>query len=130
MQSQHVRDFMAKHYATITPEQSLASAVKKLIEHNQSAVPVIDEQQQLIGVLSEADCMRATLVEGYHNEGVALVKEQMTTDIQTISPDAELSAVCEIFLNKNLRMMPVVEAGNLVGVLTRSNILKALSNKL
>ena len=130
MQSKHVRDFMAKHYATVTPNQSLANATKTLVEYNQSALPVVDEQQQLVGLLSEADCMRATLVEGYHNEGLALVNEQMTENPDTISPDAELSAVCETFLSQNRRMMPVVEAGTLVGIVSRNNILKALVDKL
>ncbi len=126
MHTQRVRDFMANHYATVTPDQSLAAAVRIILEYHQSAAPVVDAQQQLVGVLSEADCMRATLVEGYFNEGVALVKDQMTTTPDAVSPDEELSSVSEIFLKDNRRMMPVVEAGMLVGIVSRQDILKAL----
>lgn len=130
MQSKYVRDFMAQHYATITPDQTLAAAVRTIVEYNQAALPVINEQRQLVGFLSEADCMRATLVEGYYNEGVALVKDLMSDRLDTVSPDAELSAVTETFLNNERRIMPVVEAGTLVGILSRHNILKALVKEL
>jgi len=126
MQTKRVRDFMAKHYATVTPDQSIATAVRIILEYHQSAAPVINEQQQLIGLLSEADCMRSTLVEGYFNEGVTLVREQMSVDLESVSPDLELSAVSEKFLQNNRRLMPVVEAGTLVGILSRQDILKAL----
>ncbi|MDG2035383.1 MAG: CBS domain-containing protein [Pseudomonadales bacterium] len=128
MKTKRVRDFMAQHYATVNPDQSLAAAVRIIIEYHQSAAPVVDAQQQLIGFLSEADCVRATLLEGYFNEGVALVKDQMTTALDTVSPDEEISSVSEIFLNNNRRMMPVVEAGVLVGIVSRQDILKALIN--
>lgn len=128
MKTKRVRDFMAQHYATVNPDQSLAAAVRIIIEYHQSAAPVVDAQQQLVGFLSEADCVRATLLEGYFNEGVALVKDQMTTALDTVSPDEEISSVSEIFLNNNRRMMPVVEAGVLVGIVSRQDILKALIN--
>ncbi|MDA7687274.1 CBS domain-containing protein [Pseudomonadales bacterium] len=126
MQTKRVRDFMAKHYATVTPDQSIATAVRIILEYHQSAAPVINEQQHLVGLLSEADCMRSTLVEGYFNEGVTLVREQMSVDLESVSPDLELSAVSEKFLQNNRRLMPVVEAGTLVGILSRQDILKAL----
>ncbi|MGB1192074.1 MAG: CBS domain-containing protein [Pseudomonadales bacterium] len=128
MKTKRVRDFMAQHYATVNPDQSLAAAVRIIIEYHQSAAPVVDAQQQLVGFLSEADCVRATLLEGYFNEGVALVKDQMTAALDTVSPDEEISSVSEVFLNNNRRMMPVVEAGVLVGIVSRQDILKALIN--
>ena len=126
MKTKRVRDFMAKHYTTVNPEQSLATAVRKLLEYHQSAAPVVNAQQELVGLLSEADCMRATLVEGYFNEGASLVKDQMTETPETVSPDEELSSVSDIFLKNCRRMMPVVEAGVLVGIVSREDILKAL----
>ena len=126
MKTKRVRDFMAKHYTTVNPDQSLATAVRTLLEYHQSAAPVVNAQQELVGLLSEADCMRATLVEGYFNEGASLVKDQMTETPETVSPDEELSSVSDIFLKNCRRMMPVVEAGVLVGIVSREDILKAL----
>jgi|TARA_B110000879_G_scaffold12301_1_gene15416 CBS domain-containing protein len=126
MKTKRVRDFMAKHYTTVSPEQSLASAVQTLLEYKQSAAPVVNAQQQLVGLLSEADCMRATLVQGYFNEGATLVKDQMTATPETVSPEEELSSVSDIFLKNSRRLMPVVEAGVLVGIVSRQDILKAL----
>jgi CBS domain-containing protein len=126
MKTKRVRDFMANHYTTVSPEQSLATAVRTLLEYHQSAAPVVNAQQELVGLLSEADCMRTTLLEGYFNEGIALVKDQMTAATETVSPDEELSSVSEMFLKNCRRMMPVVEAGVLVGIVSRRDILKAL----
>ena len=130
MKTYRVRDFMADHYACVKPTQSLTAAVKILLEYHQSAAPVVDDEQQLVGLLSEADCMRSTLVEGYYQEGVALVQDQMTTSPESVSPDAELSAVSDAFLANNRRMMPVVEAGTLVGIVSRQDILKTLLDGL
>ena len=70
--------------------------------------------------------MRATLVQGYFNEGATLVKDQMTATPETVSPEEELSSVSDIFLKNSRRLMPVVEAGVLVGIVSRQDILKAL----
>lgn len=129
MQNKRVRDFMAIHYAKLSPGQTIVSAAKTLLEYRQSAAPVVNEQNQLIGLISEADCMRETLVEGYHNEGASPVSDFMTHEPDTVSPEAELSAVAEKFLKNGRRMMPVVEADTLVGILSRHNILNALINK-
>ena len=117
---------MASHYASLKPEVSVATAVRTLLEYHQSAAPVVDDQQKLVGVISEADCMRATLVEGYYNEGVALVKDLMTADPESVPADMELSKVTSAFLDNNRRMMPVCEEGSLVGILSRQDILNAL----
>lgn len=130
MQTKRARDFMSIHYAAIDPQQSIAAAAKTLLEYHQSALPVVDEHKKLIGLISEADCMRSALVDGYFNEGVSLVKEHMTTEPEYISPELELSAVSEAFLGNHRRMMPVVEAGVLVGIVLRQDILKALLDNL
>ena len=90
MQNKRVRDFMSVHYAKLSPKQTVVSAVHKLMEYHQSAAPVVDERNQLIGLLSEADCMRETLVEGYYNEGASLVSDFMTDSPETISPETEV----------------------------------------
>lgn len=128
MQNKRVRDFMAVHYATLSPNQTIISAAKTLLEYRQSAAPVIDEHKQLIGLMSEADCMREALVEGYHNEGSSLVSDFMTSEPQSVSPETDLGTVAEIFLKNGRRMMPVVEADTLVGILSRQHILDALVN--
>lgn len=126
MQIKTVRDLMITHYASITPEQTIATAATILIDYHLSALPVINEKKKLVGILSEADCLRSSLVGGYHNENIALVRDLMTPDPDTISPDSELSAATEIFLQQRRRLLPVVEAGNLVGLVTRKEFLQAI----
>ncbi len=122
-----VRDVMAKHYATLKPEQEIISAVKTLLEYHQSAAPVVDSNMQMVGLLSEADCMKETVQEGYYNEGSALVKDLMSNKVDTVSPETEIGEISEILISKKRRMMPVVEAGQLVGIVSRHDVLKALT---
>jgi CBS domain-containing protein len=126
MKNIRVRNIMATKYASISPSQTIVSAAEVLLEYRQSAAPVVNEHKELVGILSEADCMRETLIEGYFNEGATIVSDLMTSPPDTISPEAELSSVAETFWNNRRRLMPVVEAGTLVGILDRQNILKAL----
>ncbi len=125
MKIRTVREIMTTHYASVGENQALVASIEILKKYHQSAIPVTDNGQ-LIGVVSEADCMRAALVEGYHNESTTLVKDIMVKDADVISPDTELSSAMQIFLDRRRRMMPVVEAGSLVGTLTRADILEAL----
>lgn len=126
MQIRTVREIMTTHYAKVTEDQALVAAISILKKYHLSAIPVVNGNEQLAGIVSEADCMRAALVEGYHNESTTLVKDIMISDTDIISPDTELSSAMQIFLERRRRMMPVVEAGSLVGTLTRADILEAL----
>lgn len=128
METKRVQDFMAKNYASLSPNTSIPAAVTTLLEYHQSSAPVIDATSQLVGLLSEADAMRASLTEGYHGENSTLVKDLMTENPDTVSPEMELSAVAELFLKNNRRMMPVIKAGTLVGILSREHILTALNS--
>ena len=58
MQNIRVRDIMATKYATLSPKQTVVSAAKILMEYRQSAAPVVNEQNELVGLMSEADCLR------------------------------------------------------------------------
>jgi len=127
MKIKTVREFMSSHFAKVSENQSAASAVELLKKYHQSAIPVVNQGEQLAGIVSEADCMRAALVEGYHDESNTLVKDIMVTETDVISPDTEISSAIQVFLDRRRRMMPVVEAGNLVGILTRSDILAGLN---
>ena len=129
MQIRTVREFMDNNPVTVSSNQSIEKAAKILIDYHLSAIPVVDEGKQIVGILSEADCLRATLLGGYHNESVAIVKDLMTAEPDTMSPDTELSAATERFLNNRRRMIPIVEAGTLVGTLTRRDLLAAIAKR-
>ena len=125
-----VRDFMHENPVRIRPEATLDEAIRLLIEHRISGLTVVNENDQVVGVLSELDCLRSTISANYNdgNMGSGLVREVMTTNVDTVSPDEDLISVTEAMVSKQQRRRPVVKDGKLVGQVSCRNILWAAGN--
>jgi CBS domain-containing protein len=121
-----VEDYMTKKLITLTKDTNVITAIKKLLDHKITSAPVIDAKGQLIGVFSEKDGMRVFLESVYDQGMSGKVGEFMTTEI--ISVDAMLSIVdlAEKFQKNSIRSFPVFRDGELVGVISRTDVLKAL----
>ena len=120
-----VADYMAKRIVTLTKDTNVIDAIKKLLDHKITCAPVIDSKGQLIGMFSEKDGMKVFL-ESVYNQGMSgKVGEYMT--IETINIDAQTSIVdlAEKFQKSSVRSFPVFQEGELVGVISRVDILRA-----
>jgi CBS domain-containing protein len=130
-------DIMSLGAATICENETLLRAVEMLTDHRISALPVLDEAGKLTGILTEGDFLR---LNGFHLATVlakplelrrqelerSLVREIMTHDCVTIGPDASLFDVIELMDLRELKRLPVMAEGKLVGLLSRSDLLRAL----
>ena len=121
-----VKDYMAASLVTFTPEMDVMKAIRKLVENRISGAPVIDEHGNLIGVLSEKDCLKVCLNATYHNECGGKVSEFMTGDVTAIDADTSIPEIAEMFLTTPFRRYPVVEDNRLVGQISRRDVLRAL----
>ncbi len=101
-------------------------AIHILIEHKMSGAPVADDHGNLVGFLSEKDCMKVALNAGYHGESGGRVEEYMATSVETIDVDTPIIEVAEFFLKSAFRRYPVVEENRLVGAISRRDVLMAL----
>jgi CBS domain-containing protein len=131
-----VRDLMTVEVTTLrrNDQLSIADDVMRLgrIRH----LPVLDEQEQLVGIVSQRDLFRGALARalgyGAHAQqkllGQLLVKEVMTNDPVTIGPDAPLAEAARIMLERKIGSLPVVEGGRLIGILTESDFLKRFAS--
>jgi CBS domain-containing protein len=120
-----VADYMAKRIVTLTKDTNVIDAIKKLLDHKITCAPVIDSKGQLIGMFSEKDGMKVFL-ESVYNQGMSgKVGEYMT--IETINIDAQTSIVdlAEKFQKSSVRSFPVFQEGELVGVISRVDVLRA-----
>jgi len=120
-----VADYMAKRIVTLTKDTNVIDAIKKLLDHKITCAPVIDSKGQLIGMFSEKDGMKVFL-ESVYNQGMSgKVGEYMT--IETINIDAQTSIVdlAEKFQKSSVRSFPVFQEGDLVGVISRVDVLRA-----
>lgn len=121
-----VRDFMSATLVTFSPRDSLLDAIAALAEKRISGAPVIDELGNIVGILSERDCLQATITASYHGEEAGTVGEFMVRDVETVDADASVLDVAQLFLKKPYRRFPVVYENRLVGVISRRDALRAL----
>lgn len=125
LKSIKVRDYMTTHLVTFRAETDLFTAINRLLEHRISGAPVVDSQGRLIGLISEGDCLRATLSGAYYESIGGTVGDYMSRNIETIGPETSVIEVSERFLQGKLGRMPVIADGRLVGQISRSDVLRA-----
>jgi CBS domain-containing membrane protein len=128
-----VRDLMSPEVATVGRNDRLTIADDLMRLGRVRHTPVLDDDgQTLVGILSQRDLFRGALARalgyGAHAQqkmlGSLLVKEVMTNDPITIGPDASAAEAARLMLARKIGCLPVVEDGELVGILTESDFLR------
>lgn len=125
MQSLKVRDYMTSNVLTLKEQDSVIDALRKLIKAGRSGAPVVNDQGQIVGLLSEFDCLKETLMGGYYQQAGDSVADHMTREIDSVNADDNILVTAELFI-KGRRRLPVMENGKLVGIITRCDFGKAL----
>jgi CBS domain-containing protein len=131
-----VRDLMTERPRTTTPEMPLRDAAREMLSSGLSALPVVDEDGGLLGLLSERELMRhfisTTLVTPSSRftppsaHGRRTVRDVMTRQVLCVAPEQSLADVAALMTNKDVERVPVVRGGRLVGFLTRGDIVRKL----
>ena len=133
MNTQIVRTWMTSHPITVTPQTTLPSVRQLMLDHHLRYLPVINEDQ-LVGVVTWPDIHRAEAWDGVDFGGHEMnslleqltAKEFMSYKPITISPDATAEEAARLLLEHKLGGLPVVEAGNLVGIITETDFCRLL----
>ena len=121
-----VRDLMDTTFVKLKPDMPLTRAISILIENGITGSTVVDDEDRLIGLLSEKDCLRTLIGGAYDRMPVGLVSDYMTKDVFSVHPDTDIFKLTEIYMQRVNRRFPVVEDGELVGQITRRDLLRAL----
>ena len=121
-----VRYYMVKDLVTFKPDTEIMHAIQTLVDKKISGAPVVDSRGNLIGLLSEKDCMRVALNTNYHGGAGGMVEEFMSRQVQVVEADHSLVEVIEQFEKLPYRRFPVVENNRLVGQISRRDVLRAL----
>ncbi|MBN2217169.1 MAG: CBS domain-containing protein [Pirellulales bacterium] len=124
--SSQVSDVMKRDLVTVPPRLPVSEAITLLLKHKVTGMPVVDEEGNLVGFLSERDCLKILVHARYHNLPTISVGELMTTEVETIGPEVDLLEVANLFLSKPFRRLPVVKDGRLVGLVSRNDVLRAI----
>ena len=127
LQSVNLRDYMLTNPVKVRAGDNVLDAMQVIIDNKISGVCVVDEEQNLVGILSELDCLRAVLGAIYNNTGIGNVRDYMASDNLVVAhPNEDIVDVAQDMLLKNKRRRPVVENGKLIGQITCRQLLSAV----
>ncbi|MBR9763490.1 MAG: CBS domain-containing protein [Rhodobacteraceae bacterium] len=121
-----IATIMRTEWVPLGPETPMRRAAALLAEARAAAAPVLDASGQLAGILSQKDCFRPALQASYYQEWKGTVEGSMTRDPVCLQADDDLITAAEAFVTHPHRIFPVLEGGQLVGMLRRSDVLSAL----
>ena len=130
MSQKIVNNIMNKNPINVICDTPLMDIIKVLINSQQTQIPVLNNNKDLIGMVSLIDCQKALLISGYHCDMPVTVDEVMTKDFVTIPATDELSEVAIKTQKLPDNIFPVVSEGKLVGILKRIDLLVHLQNNL
>lgn len=116
------RELMSSPVRTIRPETSIREAQRVLLRYGHSGLSVVDAQGNLVGIVSRRDIDLAF----HHGFSHAPVKGYMTAPVKTITPETTLPEIEALMVTYDIGRLPVIEQGNLVGVVTRTDVLRQL----
>lgn len=139
-------DVMTREILSVAPDASVLEAVRLMLQHKISGLPVVDAAGRLQGILTEGDFLRRVetgterkrsrfvefllgpgrLAEEYTHARGRTVSEVMTPDVQTVTEDAPLEQVVHLMERHRVKRIPVVRGDKVVGIVTRKNLMRAL----
>lgn len=122
-----VSDYMTKKLITFRPNQPVAEVMQTLIKNKISGGPVVNEKNELLGIISEGDCIKQISESRYYNMPVDndTVDKHMVTNVKTIDGNLNIFDAAKQFLDSKRRRFPIVENGKLVGQISQKDILIA-----
>ena len=122
------RDIMVTKVVVLRPQMAVTEAIRVLLKHSISGAPVVSESGELLGMFSEYDCLKALANEEFFEDydEQRLVGDVMNRDRHTIEPEADLFRIADRFVSLNIRRLPVLADGQLVGQVSRRDVLRAL----
>jgi len=142
-----VRDVMTRDVISIVKYENINNAVKSLSEHNISGLPVVDRENRVIGIISEADILSMVgMRKGHTFKDILrhllgeplperkmgdLVGDIMNSPAVTIKPQANIDEAAKIMDERRIKRLPVVDDNNkLLGIISRADIVRAVSSNL
>jgi CBS-domain-containing membrane protein len=141
-------DIMTQDVVTITEDAPVRDIVKVLLARRISGVPVVDANGAVVGLVSEGDLLRraelgtqkrrgswlafftgtATLADEYVRAHGEVARDIMTRSVVSVGPEAGLGQIADLMEERRIKRVPVIDGGKLVGIVSRSNLLRALAS--
>lgn len=140
-------DIMTLGATTVRPDTTIEHAARVMLEHHVSGLPVVNAQGKLLGIVTERDLLRREeigterhrprwleiwlsarqLAQEYAQEHGRKVEHVMSRDVASVGPDTAVSEIVDLMEDRGIKRLPVVSDGKVIGIVSRSNLLSALS---
>ncbi|MCF8273900.1 MAG: CBS domain-containing protein [Flavobacteriaceae bacterium] len=122
-----VSDYMTRNLVTFKSNQPLEQVINAIIKHRISGGPVVNEKNELIGIISETDCIKQISESRYYNMPMDnnTVENFMIKNVDTIDGNMNIFDAAKMFYDSKRRRFPIIENGKLVGQISQKDILKA-----
>ncbi|MFV2061581.1 MAG: CBS domain-containing protein [Gammaproteobacteria bacterium] len=117
---------MTRNLVTLSPNMNIMEAVSILCEKHIAGAPVLDQLGNFVGILVEKDCLNAVLDAAYHEQQTGRVENFMHRNVDVVEDQDNITDVANRLIKSGHRGMPVISNNNLVGMINRSDILKAI----
>ncbi|MBR9726950.1 CBS domain-containing protein [Shewanella intestini] len=127
MDSIKIADHMDRQPVLLKSDMSLAVAVELLLDSKKGGAPVISSQGELVGFLSQQDCLAVMLKSSYHCDLTSTVADCMKTPVLTVSPQDSMLQLAEQMLGEKPKIYPVVSNNKVIGTINRTNVLNAIN---
>ncbi|MDO6674356.1 CBS domain-containing protein [Tenacibaculum sp. 1B UA] len=123
-----VSDYMSTKLITFKEEQSIEDVIDVLIKHKISGGPVVNKKNELVGIISEGDCIKQISESRYYNSPTGknnTVGKAMVKEVETIDGNMNILDAANKFLQSRRRRFPIVENGKLAGQISQKDVLIA-----
>lgn len=115
-----IAELMTRDVQTVTPETDLVTVAKHMKELNVGVIPVV-QGQTLLGLITDRDIVIRALAKGIDVRDAA-VRDYISSDPSTVSPQDDVKQAAEIMAREQIRRLPVVEGGKLVGIVSLGDV--------
>ena len=116
-----IKDLMSTDVISVEPDDSVEKAIKLMIKHRLSGLPVTDSSGRLLGLISEFDLLELVWDP---ETGQDRVYQYMTREVKQVEQDADLAAAAKAFRTLSIRRLPVTNDGQVVGIISRHDLLR------
>ena len=123
-----VSDYMTTKLVTFKPSQTIHDVIATLIKYKISGGPVVNDKNELIGIISETDCIKHISDSKYYNmpmDNAHSVENNMVSEVETIDKNMNIFDAATKFISSGRRRFPIIENGKLIGQISQKDILKA-----
>jgi CBS domain-containing protein len=129
-------EIMARDVATVRPDTSVHDAVALLTRRGCTSLPVLDDDNHVVGIVSEVDLLRDRMPRDprshlrpdphQHVDPARLVRDVMNEAVVCLSASADTADLAELMIERNVRAIPIIDGATLVGIVSRRDVLQTL----